>query len=96
MALAVGDPSTTGANENANTGGYARQAATWNTPSGGTMTNSGAMTFSTAGTVPVNYFFTASSATYGAGTVGLGGALSSAVTAASITIAAGAISLSAS
>lgn len=45
-SLHTGDPSTTGANEL--TGGspaYARKAITWNTASGGTRTNNGAITF---------------------------------------------------
>lgn len=95
VSLHTGDPGTTGANENANTGSYARQACSWNTASGGTMTNSSALTFATAGSVAVSYIGTWSSATYGAGTYAIGAALGSAVTAASITIAAGAISLSA-
>lgn len=96
VALNTGDPGTTGANENANTGSYARQACSWNAASGGAKTNSTALAFSTAGSVAVSFFSTWSSATYGAGNFAIGGALGSAVTAASITIAAGAISLSAS
>lgn len=94
-ALHVGSPSTTGANENANTGSYARQATAWNAAAGGAMTNSGALTFSTAGTVPVTHVGQWSSAVYGAGNYAIGAALGSSVTAASITIAAGAISYTA-
>lgn len=96
VSLHTADPSTTGANENANTGSYARQACSWNTASGGSMTNSTALTFATAGSTAVSYFGTWSSATYGAGSYAIGGALASSVTAASITVASGAITLSAS
>lgn len=96
VSLHSASPSTTGANENANTGSYARQACSWNAASGGAKTNSTSLTFSTAGSVAVTHFGTWSSATYGAGTFAIAGALTSSVTAASITIAAGAISLSAS
>ena len=89
-------PSTTGANENANTGGYARQSTSWNAASSGSKTNSTSLSFSTAGTVQVTYVGQWSSTTYGAGTYGIGAALTSGVTAASITIASGAISYSAS
>jgi hypothetical protein len=96
VALHTASPSTTGANENANSGSYARQACTWNAASGGSKTNSTSLTFATAGSVAVTHFGTWSSATYGAGTYGIGGALASSITAASITIASGAITLSAS
>jgi hypothetical protein len=96
VSLHTASPGTTGANENANAGSYARQACSWNAASAGSMTNSTSLTFSTAGTVAVSYIGTWSSATYGAGTYALGAALGSAVTAASITIASGAITLSAS
>lgn len=85
-----------GANENANTGSYARQACTWNVASGGSKTNSSALTFSTAGTVPVTHAGTSSVVTYNTGPFGIGMALSSSVTAATITVAAGALTLSAS
>ena len=88
-------PSTTGANENAATGGYARQACTWNAAStgAGTKTNSSSLTFSTAGSVAVTYFGAWSAVT--SGTYAIGGQLGSSVTAATITIAAGALSISA-
>ena len=95
VSLHTASPSTTGANENANTGSYARQACTWNAASSGSKTNSTALTFATAGSVAVTHFGTWSSATYGAGNYAIGGALTSSVTAASITIASGAITLSA-
>jgi hypothetical protein len=94
-ALHTATPGTTGASENANTGGYARQAATWNAAASGAKTNSGALTFATAGTVPVTHIGLWNSVTYAGGTYAMGAALGSSVTAASITIAAGAISLTA-
>lgn len=96
VSLHTADPGTTGASENANTGSYARQACSWNAASAGSKTNSSSLTFATAGSVAVAYFGTWSSATYGAGNYAIGGALTSSVTATSITIAAGAITLSAS
>jgi hypothetical protein len=84
-------PSTTGANEFSG-GGYARQAMTWNAASSGSKTNSGAATIPNAGTTAMTHLGTFSLVT--AGTFGIGAALSS-VTAASITVAAGAITLSA-
>jgi hypothetical protein len=87
---------TTAANENANTGSYARQSCGWNAASGTTKTNSSSLTFSTAGTVPIPSLAGWSSATYGAGNKGIGAALGSSVTAASITVAGGAISLAVS
>ncbi len=95
VSLHTASPGTTGANENANAGSYARQAAAWNAPSAAAMTNSSAMTFSTAGTTAVTNFGLQSSATYGGGTYAGGGALSAAVTAASIGFAAGSLSLTA-
>lgn len=93
VSLHVGAPSTTGANENANTGSYARQACTWNAASAGAKTNSTALTFTTGGTIAVTAFGTWSSATYAGGTYALGGNLTSPVTAVTITIATGAISI---
>jgi hypothetical protein len=94
VALHTASPSTTGANENASTGSYARQACSWNAASGGSKTNSSALTFNTAGTVAVTHFGTFSAST--SGTYGIGGALASSVTASTITIAAGALTASAS
>lgn len=96
VALHVGSPSTTGANENANTGSYARQACSWNAAASGAKTNSSTLAFTTGGTVPVTHFGTWSSATYAAGTYGIGGALTSSVTAVNITVAPGALTISAS
>jgi hypothetical protein len=86
-------PGTTGANEMSGSG-YARQAMTWNAASSGSKTNSTSLTFSTNGTTPVTHFDGNSASS--AGTWGLGGALTSSVTAASITAASGALTLSAS
>jgi hypothetical protein len=94
-ALHTATTSTTGASENANTGSYARQATTWNLSSASSKTNSTALTFTTAGSVPVTHFGGWSSATYAAGTFGIGGALTSSVTAVTITVASGALTLSA-
>jgi hypothetical protein len=93
VSLHTADPGTTGASENPGTGGYARQSCSWNAASGGAKTNSSALTFSTAGTTAVTYFGTYTLVS--AGAYSIGGALASGVTAASITVAAGAISLSA-
>jgi len=95
-ALHTATTGTTGTNENANSGSYARQATSWNAASGGTMTNSGALTFSTLGTVAVTHAGEWSSGTYGAGNFAIGAPLGSSVTSASITIAAGALSIAAS
>jgi hypothetical protein len=94
-ALHTATTGTTGAAENANSGSYVRQAVAWNTPSAGAMTNSGGLSFSTLGTIAVTYMGFWSSATYAGGTFAIGAALGASVTAATITVAAGAISLSA-
>lgn len=94
VSLHTGDPATTGANENPATGGYARQACSWAAASGGSKTNTTALTFSTAGTTPVSYFGT--NASVSGANYSLGGALTSAVTAATITFAAGSLTLTAS
>jgi hypothetical protein len=96
VSLHVSDPGTTGAGENANTGSYARQPCSWNAASGGSKTNSSSLTFATAGSVADSHFGTWSSATYGAGNYAIGGAFGSPVTAVSITVAPGALTISAS
>lgn len=96
VSLHTADPGTTGASENANSGSYARLACSWNAASAGAKTNSSTLTFTTGGTVAVLYFGTWSSATYGAGNYAIGGALGSSVTAVTITVAPGAISIGAS
>jgi hypothetical protein len=80
---------TTGANEYS---GVTRQAATWNAASGGTKTNSGALSFTTSGASAVTHLGSFSAST--AGTFGIGQPLGSSVTAVTITVAAGAITLS--
>lgn len=96
VALHTATTSTTGAAENANSGGYARQACSWNAAASSAKTNSTALTFSTLGTVAVTHIGTWNSVTYGGGTFAIGAALGASVTAATITVAAGAISLTAS
>lgn len=88
--LATGDPGTTGANEATS----ARQACSWNNAASRAKTNSSALTFTgqASGTAHT-HFFTASAST--AGTIGISGALGSSVTAATITVAAAALSISA-
>lgn len=91
VSLASGSPGTTGAAE---FGGITRQSVTWGAPSNGVMTNTNALTFTTAGTVAATYFatFDATSGT----NYGTGGALSSSITAATIVIPIGALSVAAS
>lgn len=89
VQLNTADPGTTGASEAAS----ARQACTWNPASGRSKTNSSALTFAPSAGVANTHFSTWSAAT--AGTFGISGALTSAVTAASVTVAAGALTLSA-
>lgn len=96
VALHTASPSTTGTNENANTGSYARQSCTWNAASSGSKTNSSSLAFATAGTVPVTHFGGWSSTTYAGGSYGIGGALGSSVTAVAITVAPGALTITAS
>lgn len=86
-------PGTTGANEMVGSG-YARQAGTWRAASGGTKTNSSALTWSTDGVTAVNSFGTFDGAT---GTnYAIGGNLGSSAIAASITAAPDALSIGAS
>ncbi len=88
--LHTADPGTTGATESTAT----RQATTWNAAAARAKTNSSALTFTgQAAATPHTHFSTWSAST--AGTFGISGALSSSVTAATITMAAGALSLSA-
>lgn len=88
--LAATDPGTTGAAESAST----RQACTWNTAATRAKTNVTALTFTGQGTGAAQAFFRTDSAVT-AGTFGISGALGSNVTAATITVAAGALSISA-
>jgi hypothetical protein len=87
--LAATDPGNNGAAESAST----RQACSWNAAATRQKTNSSALTFTghAAGT-PQTHFRTDSAST--AGTFGISGALGSSVTAATITVAAGALVIS--
>jgi hypothetical protein len=96
VSLHSASPSTTGANENANVGSYARLACSWNTAASSAKTNSTALSFTTGGTVACTHVGTWSSVTYAAGNFAIGAALGASVTATTITIAAGALSLTAS
>jgi hypothetical protein len=82
---------TTGTNEYA---GVTRLACSWNAASGGAKTNSTALTFTTSGATAVTHVGTFSAVT--AGTFGVGLPLASNVTAVTITVAAGALSIAAS
>lgn len=95
VSMHSASPSTTGANENANSGSYARQACTWNVASSSSKTNSSSLTVSTLGSVACTHFGAWSSGTYAGGTYGMGGALAAPVTATTITVAPGALTLSA-
>jgi hypothetical protein len=97
VSLHTADPSTTGASEV--TGGtYTRVAVTWNAPSAGAVTNSSAININLPATTTAAYFGIWSAST--AGTYYVGGALSPSVTtgasAGVVTVAAGALSVSAS
>lgn len=83
-------PGTNGANEYP---GVVRQACNWNPASGGSMTNSSSMTFSTSGLLQVTSIGTWTQAS--AGSFSIGAPLSSSVTSASIVIAPGAVSIGA-
>lgn len=91
VSLHTADPGTTGASEAAG-GGYAAQAASWNAAASGAKTNSAGMSFTTDLDV-ITHFATRNQAAAAGATHGVSGALSSSVTAASITVAAGALSL---
>lgn len=97
VSLHTADPSTTGANEV--TGGtYARVAVTWNSPSSGSVTNSGALSINLPASTTAAYFGVWSAST--SGTYYIGGALSPSVTtggsAGVVTISAGSLSVTAS
>ena len=97
VSLHTADPGTTGASEV--TGGtYARVAATWNAASGGSVTNSGALSINLPASTTAAYFGVWSAST--AGTYYIGGALSPSVTtggsAGIVTIASAALTVTAS
>jgi hypothetical protein len=101
VSLHSADPGTTGASEL--TGGspaYARVAVTWNTASGGSVTNSSSLTFNFPASTTAAYFGIWSAST--AGTYYIGGALNggtpivNGTSQGTITIAASAITVTAS
>lgn len=93
VSLHTASPGTTGANE-ATGGGYARQACSWNAASAGSKTNSSSLSFTTTGATANTHF--GASSLVSAGVYGIGGALGSSVTAVTITVAPGALTLTAS
>ncbi len=88
VSLHTADPATTGASEYA---GVTRLACSWNAAASGAKTNSTALTFTTSGASAVLGFGTFTLVS--AGSYALGGLLASSVTAVTITVAAGAISI---
>jgi hypothetical protein len=97
VSLHTADPGTTGASEVAG-GTYARVAVSWNSPSGGAVTNSGALAINLPASTTASYFGIWSAIT--TGTYYIGGALSPSVTtgasAGVVSIASAALSVSAS
>ena len=97
VSLHTASPSTTGVNEVAG-GTYARVAVTWNSPSGGAVTNSNSLTINVPASTTVTHVGIWSALT--TGTYYIGAALSPNVTtggsAGTATIAIGALSISAS
>lgn len=90
VSLHTASPGTNGANEYA---GVTRQACSWNAASGGSMTNSSSLSFTTSGATQVTHIGTWSLVS--AGVYAIGAALTSGVTAVTITFAPGSITLSA-
>jgi hypothetical protein len=89
VSLHTAAPSAAGSNETKG-GSYARQACSWNNAATHAKTNSSALSFSTVGTAITDAgTFSASSA----GTFGIGIHLGTPVTATTITVAAGALSI---
>ena len=97
VSLHSADPSTTGASELAG-GGYARVAVAWNAASGGSITNSGALSITVPASTTTGYFGIWSAST--AGTYMVGGTLGTPVTTGGTSgvcsIAAGALTVTAS
>ena len=97
VSLHTADPGITGASEVAG-GSYARVAVAWGAPSGGSVANTGALAINLPASTTATYFgvWSASSA----GTYYIGGALSPSVTtgasAGAVTVAIGALTVSAS
>jgi hypothetical protein len=97
VSLHTADPTTTGGSEV--TGGtYARVAVTWNAASGGSVTNSSALSINLPASTTASYFGIWSALS--AGTYYIGGALSPAITtgasAGTVTIASAALTVTAS
>lgn len=97
VSLHTADPGTTGASE-VSGGSYARVAVAWNAASGGSVANSGALSLNLPASTTAAYFGIWSAATLG--TYYIGGALNPSVTtgssAGTVTVAAGALTVSAS
>lgn len=87
-SLHTAAPSSAGSNEYA---GVTRQSCSWNAASGGAKTNSSSLSFTTSGSTAVTDVGTFSAST--SGTFGIALHLSSTVTATTITVAAGALSI---
>jgi hypothetical protein len=91
VSLHTADPGTTGASETSG-GGYARIQFSVGTPAAGACSNTGIMTFTTAGVTAVTYIGTYDAVT--AGNYEVGAALASSVTAITVTMAVAACSFS--
>lgn len=90
VSLHTADPGATGASEYA---GVTRQQFSVGSPSGGAVSNTATMTFTTSGATPVTHVGTWDAVT--AGNYRIGAALGTPVTATSITFAPGAVSFTA-
>lgn len=96
LSLHTASPSTNGANE-VSGGSYARVAVAWGSPSGGSVSNSGALTVNVPASTTVTHVGIWSAST--AGTYYIGAALGSSITtttAGTVTFAVGAVTFSAS
>lgn len=97
VSLHTADPGTTGASEVVG-GAYARVAVSWGAASGGSVSNSGALSINIPASTTVTHFGIWSAST--AGTYYIGGALSSSITtgttAGTASIAVGGLTVSAS
>jgi len=93
LSLHSADVGTTGANEFSG-GGYARQAIVFGSASGGAIANNASISVPNAGSTAATFFGVWSAVS--AGTYLGGGALTASTTAASITFAVGAITITAS
>ena len=97
VSLHTADPGTTGASEVTSTS-YSRVAVSWGSPSSGSVSNSGALSINLPASTTASYFGVWSAST--SGTYYIGGALSPSITtgasAGTVSIAASALSVSAS